>query len=136
MLDALLAAEELPEEYRDRCQVAQFFCSRFLLFRPLEYIYQFLLHRSSRIYCAMTVRGKADVDFTGYTTNAAPVGRTIPELSRLTLQIAPHQISWREHLCLFVAFFFLLCKYLLAGRKKEMSCRIVNIISFVAISVL
>jgi len=92
MLDALLAAEELPEEYRDRCQVAQFFCSRFSLFPPLDYLL-ILLHRSSRIYCAMIVRGKADVDFIGYTTNAAPVGPTIPESSRLTQLIALHQAS-------------------------------------------
>lgn len=28
MLDALLAAEELPEEYRDRCQVYSFLTSK------------------------------------------------------------------------------------------------------------
>jgi hypothetical protein len=41
MLDALLAAEELPEEYRDRCQVAQF-CSRFSLFPASEYLLIFI----------------------------------------------------------------------------------------------
>jgi len=30
MLDALLAAEELPEEYRERCQVNTFFCVDFM----------------------------------------------------------------------------------------------------------
>lgn len=68
----------------------------------------------------MTARGKADVDFIGYTTNAAPVGRIIRELSRLTQQIALHQTSWREHSCLLVLYFFLflLCKYRLARREK------------------
>jgi len=51
MLDALLAAEELPEEYRDRCQVAQFFCSRFSSFPPLEYLLIFIASLVQDILC-------------------------------------------------------------------------------------
>jgi len=91
----------------------------------------------------MTVREKADVDFIGYTTNAALVGLTIPVLSRLTQQIALRQTSWREHSCLLLvrSFLFLFCKYLVARRKKEKSCSIVyhNFIrrhfSFVSVAV-
>uniref|UniRef100_A0A0E0C6D8 RING-type domain-containing protein n=1 Tax=Oryza meridionalis TaxID=40149 RepID=A0A0E0C6D8_9ORYZ len=57
MLDALLAAEELPEEYRDR------------------------------IYFVMIVKEKGGLDFTGCTINAAPVVLIIPELSRPIQQI-------------------------------------------------
>jgi zinc finger-like protein len=42
MLDALLAAEELPEEYRDRCQVFKLFYSWVSLFLPsaqMQYLY-------------------------------------------------------------------------------------------------
>ncbi|KAL6848619.1 hypothetical protein ACP4OV_021202 [Aristida adscensionis] len=51
MLDGLLAAEELPEEYRDRCQ----------------------------IYSVTTVKEKADLDSIGCITNAASVVHTTPE---------------------------------------------------------
>ena len=94
MLDALLAAEELPEEYRDRCQVFKLFCSWFLLFlssAQLQHLY--LLHYSSRIFFVMTVKEKGDLNFTGSTTNAAPVVLTIPESLRLTRQIVLHQTS-------------------------------------------
>jgi zinc finger-like protein len=93
MLDALLAAEELPEEYRDRCQVFKFFCSCFSLFlsaAQLQYLY--LLH-SSRIFFVMTVKEKGDLNFIGCTTNAAPVVLTIPESLRLIRQIVLHQTS-------------------------------------------
>ncbi|KAF7834606.1 zinc finger protein BRUTUS-like isoform X1 [Senna tora] len=56
MLDALLAAEELPEEYRDRYQFLDWKC---------------------RIFCAMTVIERALHASTGYTTNVDFVVRTI-----------------------------------------------------------
>jgi hypothetical protein len=74
----------------------------------------------------MTVRGKVDVDFIGYTTNAAPVGRTTPELSRLPQQIALHQTSWREHLCLISHCILCFSLYISSREKeKEKLCSIV-----------
>ena len=118
MLDALLAAEELPEEYRDRCQVVQFF---FFYFHCVNQYssYLFLLHGLSRTYFVTTVRRKGDVDSIGCTTNAGPAVRTIPELSRLTQQIARHQTSGRGHSFVLVFVLFLFCKYDLARWKKR-----------------
>jgi zinc finger-like protein len=43
MLDALLAAEELPEEYRDRCQVVQFSSPLFFIVSKIRvFIYLFI----------------------------------------------------------------------------------------------
>jgi zinc finger-like protein len=101
MLDALLAAEELPEEYRDRCQVVQFSSPLFFIVSTIRvFIYLFLLHVLSRISFVTTVRRKGNVDSIGCTTNAAHVARTIPALSRLTQQIAQHQASGRGYFSL------------------------------------
>jgi hypothetical protein len=54
----------------------------------------------------MTVRGRGDLDFIGYTTNATHVVRTIPELSRLMQQIVRHQTSGE---IFFHSIFFSLC---------------------------
>ena len=120
MLDALLAAEELPEEYRDRCQVVQFFFFPFDFHWVNQYsTYLFLLHGLSRTYFVTTVRRKGDADSIGCTTNAGPAVRTIPELSRLTQQIARHQTSGRGHSFVLVFVLFLFCKYDLARWKKR-----------------
>ncbi|KAF7021805.1 hypothetical protein CFC21_034695 [Triticum aestivum] len=65
MLDGLLAAEELPEEYRNRCQ---------------------------DILCNDCGK-KGFLGSTGCITNAPPVARTTPELSRPRHQIVPCRIN-------------------------------------------
>ena len=98
--------------------------------------YLFLLHGLSRTYFVTTVRRKGDVDSIGCTTNAAPAVRTIPELSRLTQQIARHQTSGRGHSFVLVFVLFLFCKYCLARWKKVKSCRKPPYFLSVVISVL
>lgn len=46
-----------------------------------------------RIFFAMTVKEKGDLNFIGCTTNVAPVVLIIPELSRLIRQIVLRQTS-------------------------------------------
>ena len=79
MLDGLLAAEQLPEEYQDRYQVS-YSPIPGSLFRACIYHYI----DCPRIYYVTTVREKADHGSIGSTTNVAYVVRTTPGSSRPT----------------------------------------------------
>lgn len=78
MLDALLAAEELPEEYKDRCQVRK---KPKLLLAPLTLNSFDDTHTHThvfRTFYAMTVNAKERHGSTGSTINAVPAVLTIP----------------------------------------------------------
>ena len=81
MLDALLASEELPEEYRDRCQVKHL---NFIL-SSNSYQAHYLLNIKvtkvwySRISCATTVIRRGMHPSTGCTINVGFVGPIILE---------------------------------------------------------
>lgn len=85
MLDALLASEELPVEYRDRCQVKHsdfFFPSKSLI--TLSRYHCLLSVKATnlgiyRIYCAMTVIRRGQHPSTGCTTSVGLVDPIIPE---------------------------------------------------------
>jgi hypothetical protein len=103
MLDGLLAAEQLPEEYRDRCQVnLPFSQSRF------HSVIHLTLRLSSlrdcfRIYCVTTAREKAGHGFIGCTTSVVSVVLTTPELSRLIRQsvLALYNFFYAIHLYIY-----------------------------------
>lgn len=80
MLDGLLAAEQLPEEYRERCQVSHCHSPITILIVLTTEVYLPLCSCGcSRIYFATTVRKKVDLDSTGSITNVASVVHTTPE---------------------------------------------------------
>ena len=78
MLDALLAAEELPEEYKDRCQVRKTKTAVFLTLSIIHSMTYSQTNKCFRTFYVMTVNAKERHGSIGCTINAAPAVLTTP----------------------------------------------------------
>lgn len=79
MLDALMASEELPEEYRNRCQVKIIYIYIYIYMCSFYWMNDYCY----RTYYAMIVIKRGMLLFTGYTTSVEGVDHTTRESSKL-----------------------------------------------------